>query len=207
MKIAIDIDGVLRNSVETMLRIYNQNFNDNMTEDEWKFYSVKETFPQIEEKLGITANDFFFSRHNGEQINRYSDTYPGVIEAMQKAHDEGHSLHIITYQPSYKNKLHTLMWLEDTRIPYDTVTFCTKRAKNLPDVDVIIDDNPMYFQNVNADRCVLINRSYNKDMEQYPCVDTGEYVYTKHGKTKIERFDSIVDFLETLEPCEEKKLF
>lgn len=210
MRIAIDIDGVLRNSVETMLKIYNQNFNASMKEEDWKHYSVQETFPDIKKKLGIEAHDFFFARHNGEQVNRYSDTYPGVLEAMQKLKDDGHSIHIITYQPSYKNKLHTLIWLEDTKMPYDTVTFCTKRAKNLPDVDVIIDDNPQYFQEVNSDRCILINRSYNENVEQYPCVDVtgdGEYVYTKHGKTKIERFDSIVDFIETLEPCEEKKLF
>ena len=206
MRIAIDVDGVLRNSVDTMLKIYNQNFNESMKEEDWKFYSVAETFPKIEEKLGISAHDFFFSRHNGECVNRYSDTYDGVIEAMQKAHDDGHSLHIITYQPSYKNKLHTLMWLEDTRIPNDTVTFCTRMAKNLPDVDIIIDDNPKYFQEINADRCILINRSYNEDLDQYNCVDNG-YVYTKDKKVKIERFDSLEEFFNTLEPCEKKKLF
>ena len=103
-----------------------------------------------------------------------------------------------------------MIWLEDTRIPYDTITFCTKKAKNLPDVDVIIDDNPQYFQEVNTKRCILINRSYNENTNQYPCVDKindGEYVYTKNGKTKIERFNSIVDFIDTLEPCESKKLF
>lgn len=210
MRIAIDIDGVLRNSVETMLKIYNMNFNEEMKEEDWKLYSVSDTFPNIEKKLGISAHDFFFGRHNGERINRYSDTYPGVLDAMKKLQDDGHSIHIISYQPSYKNKLHTLIWLEDTRIPYDTITFCTKKAKNLPDVDVIIDDNPQYFQEVNTKRCILINRSYNENTNQYPCVDKtndGEYVYTKNGKTKIERFDSIVDFIDTLEPCESKKLF
>ena len=210
MRIAIDIDGVLRNSVETMLKIYNINFNEEMKEEDWKLYSVAETFPNIEKKSGMSAHDFFFARHNGEQVNRYSDMYPGVLDAMKKLQDDGHSIHIISYQPSYKNKLHTLIWLEDTKIPYDTVTFCTKRAKNLPDVDVMIDDNPQYFQDVNTDRCILINRSYNENMSQYPCVDitsNGEYVYTKNGKTKIERFDSIVDFIDTLEPCESKTLF
>ena len=66
------------------------------------------------------------------------------------------------------------------------------------------------FQEVNTKRCILINRSYNENTNQYPCVDKtndGEYVYTKNGKTKIERFNSIVDFIDTLEPCESKKLF
>lgn len=207
MRIAVDIDGVLRDSVDTMVKIYNQNFGTDLKTEEVKYYAVKDSFPLVEKKLKIDPHDFFFSRNNGEYINRYSDAFEGVIDALKEAQENGHTIHIISYQPSYKNKLHTLMWLEDTRMPYDSVTFCTKRAKNLPDVDVIVDDNPQYFQEINADRCVLINRSYNKDTKQYPCVDTGEYVYTKDKKVKIERFDSIVDFLETLEPCDKKKLF
>lgn len=207
MRIAVDIDGVLRDSVDTMVKIYNQNFGTDMKTEDVEYYAVKDSFPLVEKKLKIDPHDFFFSRKNGEYINRYSDAFVGVIDALKEAQENGHTIHIISYQPSYKNKLHTLMWLEDTRIPYDSVTFCTKKAKNLPDVDIIVDDNPQYFQEINADRCVLINRSYNKDTKQYPCVDTGEYVYTKDKKVKIERFDSIVDFLETLETCEKKKLF
>lgn len=207
MRIAVDIDGVLRDSVDTMVKIYNQNFGTDMKTEDIEYYAVKDSFPLVEKKLKIDPHDFFFSRKNGEYINRYSDAFVGVIDALKEAQENGHTIHIISYQPSYKNKLHTLMWLEDTRIPYDSVTFCTKKAKNLPDVDIIVDDNPQYFQEINADRCVLINRSYNKDTKQYPCVDTGEYVYTKDKKVKIERFDSIVDFLETLETCEKKKLF
>ena len=48
MRIAIDIDGVLRNSVETMLKIYNINFNEEMKVEDWKLYSVADTFPNIE---------------------------------------------------------------------------------------------------------------------------------------------------------------
>lgn len=206
MRIAIDIDGVLRDSLSTMVKIYNSRFGTEMTAGDVKHYSVEDAFPLIRKRLGEDPHNFFF-KYNGEEVNRFSDTYYGVIEAMQEAHDKGHSLHIISYQPSYKNRLHTLMWLEDTRIPYDSVTFCTRKAKNLPDVDVFVDDNPQYFQEANTGRCVLINRPYNEETGQYPCVDTGEYVYTKDKRVKIERFDSLVDFLGTLEPCENKKLF
>lgn len=207
MKIAIDIDGVLRDSVAEMVRVYNLNFNTNMKIEDVKFYSVDEAFPLVKEKLKIEPIEFFFGRSNGEQINRFSDSFFGVIEAMKEAQENGHSLHIISYQPSYKNKLHTLIWLEDTKMPYDSVTFVNKKAKNLPDIDVIIDDNPRYFQEVNTDRCILINRSYNENVEQYHCVEEKEYIKTKDKMVKIERFDSLVDFLKTLEPCEHKKLF
>ena len=101
MRIAIDIDGVLRNSVETMLKIYNINFNEEMKEEDWKLYSVAETFPNIEKKSGMSAHDFFFARHNGEQVNRYSDMYPGVLDAMKKLQDDGHSIHIISSPSSH----------------------------------------------------------------------------------------------------------
>lgn len=206
MKIAIDIDGVLRDSVEMMVQVYNKTFGTDMKTEDVKNYSVKESFPLIEKKLKIEPHEFFFNTHS-EKINRQSDIFLGVIDSLIKIKENGHSIHIISYQPSYKNKLHTLMWLDDTKIPYDTITFCNRQAKNIIDVDIIVDDNPQYFQQINANRCILINRSYNEDMKQYTCVDTGEYVYGKYKKIKIERFDSLVDFLETLEPCEERKLF
>ena len=203
MRIAIDIDGVIRDSVRKMVELYNNYFSTNLQVDDVEFYDVEKSFPLLKES-GIDPYKFFFDDHDMD-VNFLSYCFDGVIQAIKITHQRGHSIHLITYQPSLKNKISTIRWLEVMNIIYDSITFVSKHAKNIIDVDVIIDDNPSYFKEVNTNQCILINRSYNKNLQQYGL--SSEYVATKDRELKIERFDSLVDFLKMLPKCETKELF
>ena len=203
MRIAIDIDGVMRDSVRKMVELYNDYFSTKLQVDDVEFYDVKKSFPLLEE-IGMDSYKFFFDDHDMD-VNFSSYCFDAVIQAIKKAHQQGHSIHLITYQPSLKNKISTIGWLGNMNIIYDSITFVSKHAKNIIDVDVMIDDNPSYFKEVNTNRCILINRSYNKNLQQYGL--SSEYVAVKDRELKIERFDSLVDFLKTLPECETKELF
>lgn len=203
MRIAIDIDGVIRDSVWKMVELYNNYFSANLQVDDVEFYDVEKSFPLLKE-CGIDPYKFFFDDHDMD-VNFESYCFDGVIPAIKKAHQRGHSIHLITYQPTLKNKISTIKWLCIMNIVYDSITFVSKKAKNIIDVDVIIDDNPSYFKEVNTNRCILINRSYNKNLQQYGL--SSEYVAAKDRELKIERFDSLVGFLKTLPECETKELF
>ena len=203
MRIAIDIDGVIRDSVWKMVELYNNYFSTNLQVNDVEFYDVKKSFPLLEE-IGMDPYKFFFDDHDMD-VNFESYCFDGVIHAIKKAHQRGHSIHLITYQPTLKNKISTIKWLCIMNIIYDSITFVSKKAKNIIDVDVIIDDNPSYFKEVNTNRCILINRSYNKNLQQYGL--SSEYVAAKDRELKIERFDSLVNFLKTLPECETKELF
>lgn len=206
MRIGIDIDGVLRDSVAEMVRIYNTVFGADMRPEDVRKYAVKDSFPLVAEKTGDDPHNFFFGKY-GELVNRLSAPFGGVAEAVAEARAKGHTIHIISYQPSYENRLHTLMWLETNGILYDTVTFCTRKAKNLPELDVMVDDNPEYFRDMNVKRCVLIDRPYNEDLGQYHGVLARNHIRVKNGVVMIERFGSVVDFLSTLQSCECGDLF
>lgn len=206
MRIGIDIDGVLRDSVAEMVGIYNTVFGADMRPEDVRKYAVKDSFPLVAEKTGDDPHHFFFGKY-GELVNRLSAPFGGVAEAVAEARAKGHTIHIISYQPSYENRLHTLMWLETNGILYDTVTFCTRKAKNLPELDVMVDDNPEYFRDMNVKRCVLIDRPYNEDLAQYRGALTRNYIRVKNGVVMIERFGSVVDFLSTLQSCECGDLF
>lgn len=196
MKIAIDVDGVLRDSVAKMVEIYNNHFNTDMNIDDVKVYDVEISFPLIQQELKMSAYDFFFVVHN-RAINLESPNFKGVRRAIREARLQGHTIHIISYQPSYANQYMTALWLAEHEIEFDSLTFCTKHRKDIIDVDIMIDDNPFYFNKVNTAKCILINRSYNENTDQYPNVD-GELVLTKYGSTKLERYDSLPQYLYTL---------
>lgn len=196
MKIAVDIDGVLRDSITKMVEIYNKHFNTDMSVNDVKMYDVEKSFPLIRSALGISPHDFFFVTFDNE-INLKSPSFKGVQEAISQTREMGNTIHIISYQPSYRNQYLTALWLVENDIEFDSLTLCTKHKKDILDIDIMIDDNPYYFNGVNASRCILINRSYNLNTKQFPNI-IGENVKTKNGIVKMERFDSLINFLKTI---------
>lgn len=55
MIIKIDVDGVIRNINETLCRLYNDLFNENLTPDDMFDYDVEKVFNRIQEEMGLTA--------------------------------------------------------------------------------------------------------------------------------------------------------
>ena len=60
MIIKIDIDGVIRNIIPTMLKIYNSEFNENLKETDITVYNVNTSFPKFISERGKLASDAFF---------------------------------------------------------------------------------------------------------------------------------------------------
>ena len=63
MVVKVDVDGVIRNMFDKMCSLYNVLFEDDKTVDDIKDYDVDKSFPKIKEKLGISANKFFFENY------------------------------------------------------------------------------------------------------------------------------------------------
>ena len=64
MLIKIDIDGVLRNILEPMCKLYNDEFGTEITPDEVDRYRVDEMFPLIKEVYNKSAVEFFFDTNS-----------------------------------------------------------------------------------------------------------------------------------------------
>lgn len=160
MIIKIDVDGVIRNINETMCKMYNDLFDENLTVEDMFDYDVEKVFNKVKEKLGMTAVDYFFD-WSARSIFLNSEPYAGVREAIQKLRDAGHKVVIVTWQFSLQNKYYTLLFFEKNKIPYDDI--CFTRDKWMIQGDWLIDDNPEFIEDErDKSKKILINMPYNK---------------------------------------------
>ena len=156
---AIDCDEVLRALLDNMVALYNEEFDDNVNRDDIKDFNVEVSFPKIKEVTGGTASEWFFQK-NGYRLFACSPALPKVKEAIDKLRSYGQVI-IVTYQKTFKNKIDTLMWLNEHGIEYDGI--CFLKNKTLLHTDWLIDDNPFNFWGCNAKHGILIDAPYNLD--------------------------------------------
>lgn len=160
MIIKIDVDGVIRNINETICKMYNDLFDENLTVEDMFDYDVEKVFKKFKEEYGMTAVDYFFNWSSKDVFLR-SNPYDGVREAIQKLRDAGHKVVIVTWQFTLQNKYYTLMFFEKNRIPYDDI--CFTRDKWMIQGEWLIDDNPEFIEDKrDKSKKILINMPYNK---------------------------------------------
>lgn len=161
MIIKIDVDGVIRNINETMCKMYNDLFDENLTVEDMFDYDVEKVFNKVKEKLGMTAVDYFFD-WSARSIFLNSNPYDGVREAIQKLRNAGHKVVVVTWQFSLQNKYYTLLFFEKNKIPYDDI--CFTRDKWMIQGDWLIDDNPEFITDEREKSSkIMIRMPYNKD--------------------------------------------
>lgn len=163
MIIKIDVDGVIRNIYDTMCRIYNRDFKENMSVDDIVVYDVDKVFTKVREKLHISASEYFF-KFNSRDLFLLSKPYCNVRECIKKLMDDGHKVIIATWQYTLLNKVDTLYFLELNQIPYDDI--CFTKDKWMIKANWIIDDNPEFICNEKENaRKILINMPYNQNID------------------------------------------
>ena len=177
---AVDIDGVLRDLVKSCVDIYNENFNSNRTVESVTKYSMADSFPDVPE-----PQKWFFQDHSKE-VFLDSEVIHKAKESIDMLRELGNVI-IITFQESYKNKLHTLEWLEKNKFNYDGL--CFMKNKELLDADFLIDDNQEFlinFLNKNESKCgILIDAPYN--------LKVNEKLYNKN-LLKMKDLSSVAEF-------------
>jgi len=167
MIIKIDMDGVIRDIVPTMVKIYNNEFKQNMSVDEVTEYNVNSCFMDIISKTGKLATDYFFI-DNAEEIFTKSKLCNGAKEAIDMLHRAGHKIIICTWQQTHESKIYTLNYLNDNNIYYDDI--CFTKEKELVKSDVMIDDNSDFLKSDPSEKKICIDAPYNreyKDCERY----------------------------------------
>lgn len=158
MTVAIDVDGVLRNNLQTMVDIYNKEFNDNKKVEDIKDFRTEISFPKIESETGKTASYWLFQEHSKEM---FLDAKPFdcVVDDIKRLREIADVV-IITYQKTFINKKHTLEWLEENGVEYDGLMFIKDKTKLM--CDYLVDDNDWNFLGSNAVHGILIDAPYNE---------------------------------------------
>ncbi len=156
--IGIDVDGVLRDNLQIMVDLYNENFKKNKEVSDIKDFRTEITFPDIEPVTGKTASEWFFQDHSKEIFLNAKPFY-NAVEDIKKLRELANVV-IITYQKSLVNRMHTLCWLEINGVEYDGLIFMKDKTKFI--CDYLIDDNDWNFLGSNAKHGILIDAPYNE---------------------------------------------
>lgn len=156
--IGIDVDGVLRDNLQIMVDLYNENFKKNKEVSDIKDFRTEITFPDIEPVTGKTASEWFFQDHSKEIFLNAKPFY-NAAEDIKNLRGLANVV-IITYQKSLVNRMHTLCWLEINGIEYDGLIFIKDKTKFI--CDYLIDDNDWNFLGSNAKHGILIDAPYNE---------------------------------------------
>ncbi|MFQ5772697.1 MAG: hypothetical protein ACE5HX_19335, partial [bacterium] len=132
MRLGIDVDGVLRNFVTSLINNYKADFPGHVIRPitDW---GLEKFFP-----LGEAIYDYMY-RIRPEEIFRYASLYKGAKTMMVDLQGDGHKLWVLTNQPRGTEK-YTLDWLQEFGIPYDQICFVDQ--KHLIDCDIYLDDSP-----------------------------------------------------------------
>ena len=163
MIIKIDMDGVIRNINETMCKMYNDLFEENLTVEDMFDYDVEKVFWKIKEEMGLNAVDYYFNI-SSKEVFLNSSPYDGVREAILNLRHAGHKVVIVTWQYSLENKYNTLLFLQKNKIPYDDI--CFTRDKWMIQGDWLIDDNPEFIEDErDKSRKLMINMPYNRECD------------------------------------------
>lgn len=178
MVIKIDVDGVIRNIISAMCKVYNQRFGGNLKVSDIDDYDVNTNFPEIYKQTGRKPTEYFFTDNADLIFETVSLPFKGVKDAIDKLIDNGHKVVIVTWQFSLKNIKHTLNFLEMHGIRYNAI--CFTQDKWIVNGDYLIDDNPEFIMD-------------KKDKSKKIIIDTP---YNRHISKRVKRVNSLYDAVE-----------
>lgn len=188
LEIGIDVDEVLRSTLPEMVRLYNENFGQNLTVDDVKDFDVSISFPEIEKQTGINAAEWFFDIHGTDLF--YNSKPIGDVADITRRLSYFGRITIVTWQKSLQNKIDTLNWLKRYNVYYDDICFI--KHKHLLKLDYMIDDNHKNFFGSHSNVGVLIDAPYNSGVDTH-------ILKTQSHCDYICRFRSLDDFVKDWE--------
>ena len=175
MIIKLDVDGVLRNFVDSFHRTYLKYYPEH--KDLIKpvnGWGLDKAYP-----IGKAVEQFMYDEHINE-IFFDADIHEGARKFFYDLKEIGF-VHIVTYQP-YGKEIPTLRWLDKFALKYDAISFVLDKTQIKG--DVLIDDA---LHNLQAEAKsgtslpITINRDWNTTWDGW----------------KFDTFDEIVDFIKT----------
>ena len=167
--IKIDCDGVLRDLLSQMCKVYNEHYNESISPYDVIHFETEKIFTKCLEVDNIHPDEWFFQK-NSYKLFLNSPMLYKAKEAMDIIHEKGYYIIIVTSQVSLINKTDTLLWLDEHNIYYDSICFTTE--KDMIVGDIIVDDNVVNLDMCNEPRKVCINAAYNISQHPYECYDS-----------------------------------
>lgn len=189
MKIALDIDGVIRDVVSAATELYSDHFQVKVEPKDVLEYNMKEAFPLLADPV-----NWFFVEHSKEILGK-AHSFDWALEAVKILKTLGEVV-IISIQPNNEAMIATTNWLWNYGFAdkVDGICLTTKKDKRslINGYDIVIDDYPENFRNIKTRLAVLIDAPYNQDFDPY--LENKRYEFPDN----IIRFYSLYGFASSL---------
>lgn len=89
MTIGVDCDNVLNNLTESVLKVYNEDFNDNLTTNDITDYYI-ENFVKPE------CKENFYKLFTDKRVWKGISVVENCVDVLKKWNDLGHTIYIVT---------------------------------------------------------------------------------------------------------------
>ena len=208
MRIGIDIDNVISNFNDTLLieyLLHDKELRNSGIINKNADYIRKGMFDWNENE------ETNFYKNNIERIVKKLGVIEGAKEYIDKLHDDGHIICIITgrdngeYTEPYNM---TKKWLEDNSIYYDNLILTDKHAKSLKcleeNIDIMIDDSVHICSDCieNGITTILMDTPYNK-YSNIQRVKSWKEFYRYVSNYKKDKINIILD-TDTYNECDDQ---
>lgn len=164
MRIGVDLDGPCANFVESLAR-YLRSRGRAATVESWQQHYCGYR------GWGLTDDEFLGWCHraadDGELFTNI-DPEPGVVPALERLRDAGHTIHIVTarnFGSVGASEAATMSWLARHRVPLHSLTFSSD--KTVVPTDVFIEDNLGNYDALEGAGCEpwLVTLPHNPDAD------------------------------------------
>jgi len=149
LKIAVDIDGVLRDFTHSLNKAYNEAHpGAPVMYPDHKDFGLHKLYP-----IGKDIYDFVWKTHAWDCLFD-ADPFEGAIEFMQELKTESREIILLTAQPTPEAKMATMDWIYDQGLleVVDDIVIISGGKDNLnkaliPSVNILVDD---YIKNLEC---------------------------------------------------------
>lgn len=161
IRIAIDLDGVLADSIRLWLKIWNKRAGHALAYEElleWDFWR----------RLGIRENDFMKLLNEVWRMWKIvPPTEPDIGEKIARLNSLG-KIGIVTARPRETEK-YVMRWLEMHKISYSEYVWVRSgRMKPKLPYDIFIDDSPLIVNEciLRRKKLLLYDRPWNREINE-----------------------------------------
>ena len=212
MNIGIDIDNVISNFDEELLKEYikhDKELRNSGIINQNAKYIRNDMFDWSEEE------DNIFYKENIERIAKNLKVIEGVKEYIDKLKKDGHNIYIITgrdngeYSDPYNM---TKEWLQENNIYYDKLIFTDAYDKSQKskeciknNVEIMIDDSVSICKNCveSGITTLIMDKLYNREEKNLTRVKDWKEIYEYIKNYKKEKFNLILD-TDTYNECDDQ---
>jgi uncharacterized protein len=159
MKLGFDIDGVIANFSEVLLKTIKTTYGLTLTEKDITSFSLSTV-------LGITRTEE--TQLITDILYKDLPLYPGAKETLEQLSREGHSIYLLTGRYAPLRDL-TQTWLKEKGVPYNELHLLEMGKKyrvNIDGLDVIVEDSleEALEWSVRVKTVLLYDHPYNQTL-------------------------------------------